>query len=313
MRIKHALTALAVGLFGMLGNAWAATDAEASAKCLKCHEEQMEVMKKTAHAVTADPRTPACTSCHGGSAQHLANPMKNRPDRAFKGKFAVTSAEASGVCLTCHQRDSKQALWDGSAHPGADVACSSCHKIHTDHDRVRVKATQSDVCFTCHKEQRAQMNRPSHHPLAEGKMSCADCHNVHGSAGPKLVKRDSTNDTCYTCHAEKRGPFVQSHEPVNDDCATCHNPHGSSVAGMLKARAPILCQQCHTPHVAGAVGAVGGQSGVFPPAVSGQGTSEVNSTSSGLNTVNIWQGRSCLNCHTQVHGTNNPTPQRMFR
>ncbi len=90
---------------------------------------------------------------------------------------------------------------------------------------------------------------------------------MHGSAGPKLAKRDTTNATCYTCHAEKRGPFVHNHEPVQDNCASCHNPHGSNVAGMLKARDPILCNQCHTPHIAGGVGAVGGQPGVFPPAV----------------------------------------------
>jgi hypothetical protein len=32
----------------------------------------------------------------------------------------------------------------------------------------------------------------------------------------------------------------------------------------------------------------------------------------------MWQGRSCLNCHTQVHGSSNPsatnpTPQFQFR
>ena len=64
------------------------------------------------------------------------------------------------------------------------------------------------------------------------------------------------------------------------------------------------------------------QPGVFPPPVAGQYQSEVTATSSGKNTVNIWQGRSCLNCHTQVHGSNNPasgvplgnpTPQYLFR
>ena len=149
-------------------------------------------------------------------------------------------------------------------------------------------------------------------------MSCSDCHNAHGSAGPKLAKRDSTNATCYTCHAEKRGPFVHQHEPVTEDCANCHNPHGSTVASLLKARPPMLCQQCHTPHVAGGVGAVGGQPGVFPPPVPGQVAPAVGATTGGKNVVNIWQGRSCTNCHTQVHGSNNPsatnpTPQFFFR
>ncbi len=126
------------------------------------------------------------------------------------------------------------------------------------------------MCYTCHKEQRVQMSKPSHHPVPEGKMKCSDCHNVHGSIGPKLAKRDSTNDTCFTCHAEKRGPFVHQHEPVVEDCSNCHNPHGSTVAAMLTTRPPVLCQQCHTPHVAGEVGALGGQPGVFTQPGPGQ-------------------------------------------
>jgi DmsE family decaheme c-type cytochrome len=153
--------------------------------------------------------------------------------------------------------------------------------------------------------------------VPDGKMSCSSCHNVHGSTGPKLVNRGSTNDTCYACHAEKRGPFVHEHEPVAQDCGSCHNPHGSVVAGLLKARQPMLCQQCHTPHVAGAVGAVGGQPGVFTPAVPG-GLPAVTAITGGKNVVNLWQGRSCSNCHTQVHGSNNPsvigpTPNFLFR
>ncbi|MEI6601572.1 MAG: cytochrome c3 family protein, partial [Comamonadaceae bacterium] len=129
--------------------------------------------------------------------------------------------------------------------------------------------------------------------------------------------RDSTNATCYTCHAEKRGPFVHQHEPVAEDCANCHNPHGSTVAGMLKTRAPLLCQQCHTPHVAGGVGAVAGQPGVSS-AAAGLTAPLINATTNGKNVVNLWQGRSCLNCHTQIHGSNNPsvsnpTPQLMLR
>ena len=63
---------------------------------------------------------------------------------------------------------------------------------------------------------------------------------------------------------------------------------------------------------------MGGQPGVFPPPVAGQVTSAVTAISSGKNVVNIWQGRACSNCHTQVHGSNNPsatnpTPQFMFR
>ncbi len=319
MRIRIALAVAGFCLFGLFGTASAAADAEASAKCLKCHDAQLESMIKSAHAIAADARTPTCVSCHGASAKHAGNPIENKPERIFGAKAAaLSSAEASGVCLTCHDKDSKRALWASSAHPAADVGCGGCHKVHVNRDTVLSKRAEAEVCYACHKEQRTQVNRPSRHPLAEGKMSCSDCHNPHGSAGPKLAKRDSTNDTCFTCHAEKRGPFVHSHQPVTEDCSYCHNPHGSVIAGMLKARPPILCQQCHTPHVAGGVGALGGQPGVFPPRVPGQADSEINVSSSGKNVVNMWQGRSCSNCHTQVHGSNNPsatnpTPQFMFR
>ena len=69
--------------------------------------------------------------------------------------------------------------------------------------------------------------------------------------------------------------------------------------------------------MAGGVGAVGGQRGVYSPAAPGQ-LPAITATTGGKNVVTIWQGRSCTNCHTQVHGSNNPsvtnpTPNFLFR
>jgi DmsE family decaheme c-type cytochrome len=323
MRIKRSMAAVGFALCGLLAGAaaWAASpaDVKQSAECVKCHDsDDLPAWQRSPHAQAQDQRAPVCTTCHGMSEAHTHGKPQGKPDRMFKKGSPTPVAERNAACLTCHRKDAKRAMWGGSQHESADLACTTCHQIHTNHDKVTDRATQTEVCFTCHKEQRAQLARPSHHPIAEGKMTCADCHNVHGSAGPKLVKRDSVNDTCYTCHAEKRGPFVFSHEPVTEDCAICHNPHGSTAEPMLKARAPMLCQECHTPHATGNVGALGGQPGVFPPAQPGQAAPAVGPTTSGKNVVNIWQGRSCLNCHTQVHGTNNPsatnpTPRLFFR
>ena len=323
MRALAALAAVVLCLGGLIGPAWAGVDADASKACVKCHDaEDLPDMSRSAHAAGTDPRIPGCVTCHGASPTHVSKPegVKERPqtDRAFSRNAGAPANERNAVCQSCHDKDAKRALWGGSQHEAADVACSSCHKVHTNHDKVLAKVTQAEVCVSCHKEQRAQFQRPSRHPIPEGKMTCSDCHNAHGSAGPRLAKRDSTNATCYSCHAEKRGPFVHNHEPVQDDCGNCHNPHGSTVANLLKARQPILCQQCHTPHVAGGVGALGGQPGVFPPAAPGQTAPAIGATTSGKNVVNFWQGRSCTNCHTQVHGSNNPsvtnpTPRFLFR
>lgn len=346
----HSMRLLAIAglcLLGLVSPAMAATAAnarDASAECVECHdEEDLPDMSRGSHAEAtkkappmaaaaealsrrrmgdaADARTPSCITCHGESKAHAKNPggSKDRPkvDVNFK-KNKMSSDELAGICLDCHQKDAKRMLWAGSQHQAAELACHSCHKVHANRDKVLAKTTQTDVCYSCHKEQRAQLSRPSHHPVPEGKMSCSDCHNAHGSVGPKLARRDSTNATCYTCHAEKRGPFVHQHDPVAEDCSICHNAHGSTIAGMLKARAPLLCQECHTPHVAGGVGALAGQPGVFAPAQPGQTAPLITSITGGKNVVNLWQGRSCMNCHTQVHGSNNPsatnpTPQLLLR
>jgi DmsE family decaheme c-type cytochrome len=311
MCIKRLMAAFGLCLFGLLGPAWAA-DEVGAALCQTCHDEDDRPdISKTAHGFTVDKRVPDCISCHGPSPTHAKKPadvpVQPHPDRMFGKKSPLPASERSAACLSCHAKDAKRVLWSGSQHDAADIACSACHKIHDNRDKVRERASQAEVCYTCHKEQRAQMNRPSHHPVPEGKMVCSDCHNPHGSAGPKLLQRDSINDTCYTCHAEKRGPFVHQHDPVAEDCSTCHNVHGTTIASMLKSRPPLLCQQCHTPHTAGGVGALAGQNGV-----------NIGATSSGKNVVNLWQGRSCLNCHTQIHGSNNPStlnsmPQLMMR
>jgi DmsE family decaheme c-type cytochrome len=283
------------------------------AVCTRCHDEGEEYpvlsIGKTKHGTLADGRTPTCTSCHGESPTHVNKPAdateRPKPDRMFS-KASLTPMESRNeACMTCHRRDANRSHWEGSTHQLRDVACTSCHQIHTQHDRVRDKITQTEVCFSCHKEQRAMLNRPSRHPIPEGKVVCSDCHNPHGSVGPKLVKRDSVNETCYTCHMEKRGPFVHNHEPVSEDCMNCHNPHGTVVENLLKARAPFLCHQCHTPH------------GPNVPTLLGRpASSSFPSVTGGKNPINITQGRGCLNCHTEVHGSNNPSvtnPTPQFR
>jgi len=267
------------------------------AKCTSCHDENDSpkalTIGKTKHGVGADKRTPTCTSCHGESEEHIKKAGRGTekapaPSTTFSKKSKNTAEERNKTCLSCHQ-GANRISWQSSAHATRDVACTSCHTIHNGHDKVRDKTTQTEVCYTCHKEQRNQMARQSHHPVPEGKMGCNSCHNVHGD-NPKGLVKSSTNDTCYTCHMEKRGPFVHNHQPVTEDCAICHNPHGTNISNLLKARPPFLCQECHqhTSHPS--------QFAELPPGR----TTGSGSTPPGLGTV----ARGCLNCHTNIHGGN---------
>lgn len=276
------------------------TPADASkpedAKCLGCHEDSANPpptmigerpwilsLGRTKHGTAADGRTPGCASCHGESQEHMSKKGSASPDRVFK---KTTPADVQDqACTSCHQ-GGKHTFWKGSTHQTRGVACASCHDIHNGgHDKTRDKKTQSEVCFACHKEQRAQISRPSHHPIKEGKVACSDCHNPHGTLTPKQLVRDNVNDTCYQCHMEKRGPFVRTHQPVQEDCTICHNPHGTVNSNLLKHRSPFLCQQCHEPT------SHRGAPGSLTATGSSQGS----------------LARGCLNCHTNIHGSNNPS------
>lgn len=317
--------AVCVLLLALAGSAAARADEGVAAQrqkrdavCTKCHDETESrpilAIYQTPHGVSADGRTPSCQSCHGESEKHLAGNTDGKgrppPDIVFgtrhssAGYAASAAATQSEACLTCHKAGLRM-HWPGSQHQVNDVPCASCHRVHAASDPMLVKSEQPTVCFTCHKEQRAQIRQISSHPLDVGKMACSDCHNPHGSAGPKLLAMNSVTETCATCHAEKRGPFVHNHQPVVEDCGNCHNPHGTTAEGMLKSRQPFLCQQCHgdSSHP----GNVPGVRSLMPNAVS---------TNIG---PGMAQARGCMNCHTNIHGSNSPSnatssgPTRFFR
>jgi DmsE family decaheme c-type cytochrome len=162
------------------------------------------------------------------------------------------------------------------------------------------KPSISETCQTCHAQQRSEFARRSHMPLPEGKMSCEDCHNPHGSPTRPLLKADSVNEVCYACHAEKRGPMLWEHAPVRENCINCHQPHGSNHDKLLVAARPYLCQQCHDAPV--------GHPGQFF-----RGDQTAASALLGGTQSQRVIGRSCQNCHSQIHGSNHPSGARFQR
>jgi DmsE family decaheme c-type cytochrome len=134
----------------------------------------------------------------------------------------------------------------------------------------------------------------SSHPLRFGAMACSDCHNPHDGNNDFLLQRSTVNLTCYLCHAEKRGPFLWEHAPASEDCTLCHRPHGSNHPSLLVRRPPLLCQQCHAP--------AGHPSGAYT-------SEEIDNNFSNR----FLLGRACLNCHSQVHGSNHPSGAKLHR
>lgn len=310
---------MAVGLLAV-PQVHAASAAEAlkeDAVCTRCHDytEAKPVLSiyQTRHGVKADARTPTCQSCHGTSEKH----MKGDPNQSGRAATDVQfghggayppsdAAEQTGTCLNCHKSGAR-AHWAGSEHAGRDVVCADCHKVHVRKDPVLVKQTQPEVCFACHKEQRAQIHRISTHPIAAGQIACSDCHNPHGSTADHLLVKRSVNETCYSCHAEKRGPFLWEHGPVTDDCSNCHTPHGSVNPALLKQRTPWLCQDCHSGDHANQVNSGANLQGGNVTTVNGNAPLASAAARAQLN------ARNCLNCHVLIHGSNHVAGSKYMR
>ena len=258
--------------------------------CAECHEDVAKALAETAHGQKGfEMRSDkGCQTCHGPGSIHVES---NDPKdiRSFK---KMTAAESSDACLSCHE-NAKRTLWKGSVHQQRDLACTTCHSVHNaKSEKWQLKtAKQEDTCSTCHLQVKAQLQRSSHHPIREGLISCADCHNAHGTNTPKLVKANSTNEQCYTCHMEKRGPFLWEHPPVRENCLNCHTPHGSNHPKLMVEKRPYLCQNCHldTRHP----GTLYDKTNVL--------------------TSNREFSRSCSNCHLTLHGSNHPSGWSFLR
>ncbi len=243
---------------------------------------------------------------HVGRLQAYLDGLLGTPAWAGTKEPASTDDNASApkaeyvgteTCAACHTKQSKE--FQHSTHaritiPGENMkaqGCESCHgpgSLHAEAGGGRGVGglinprKDPSPCFACHLDKKAEFRLPYRHPVMEGKMSCADCHNAHA---PDVRPWSSTslqgvNEACFKCHKDQRGPFVNEHEALREGCATCHKVHGSIHEKMLVARDSNLCLRCHTQ--------------TNFPTIGGSGHGS-----------RLYQG-TCFSagCHTAPHGSN---------
>jgi DmsE family decaheme c-type cytochrome len=277
--------------------------------CLECHDADNDTASfvnarifKTRHAQRHNTHAPfgkgglQCEACHGPGARHSLKGDKKAINSQKADSF-LPVAERNQACLSCHQDRARHA-WQGSSHERANLACADCHKLHNDRDPALNKATEAEVCYACHRQQRADFLKTSAHPVRQGRMACSDCHASHGSSTPAMLRHPTLNQTCTSCHAEKRGPVLWEHAPVSEDCALCHTPHGAPRQALLTKSPPLLCQQCH---------AAAGH-----PAVARTSNSLPGGSAAAGGAAYLVAG-GCINCHSQVHGSNHPSGVKLMR
>jgi len=219
--------------------------------CKTCHEDLYNGWEKSPHWKQTFKEgglaKHGCEDCHGPGSAHVDGGGDKTKIFIFKDH---STKEINERCLTCHASDHEQANASNSEHERANVSCISCHSPHKGKDsNFLLVKSQPEVCYTCHLQQRAQFEMPFHHRVNEGLIQCSDCHNPHGTVGPKQVRTSAAQDAvCFKCHTDKQGPFVYEHAPVKvDGCQSCHLTHGGANAHMLKlSNMNLLCLQCHT-------------------------------------------------------------------
>ena len=264
-----------------------------SETCQVCHEDIYKAFQKNPHiAVEKDKKrgweTRACESCHGPGSKHA----ESASAADIRNPAKLAPAEVDRGCLTCHLNQPTHIGRLQSSHVKNQVACTTCHKIHANGPLglvARKASTINEQCARCHINVWAQFQRPNHHKLPEGAMSCVDCHDPHGTMRPAMTQIFAANEPgCLNCHGDKRGPFTFEHAVVRfEGCGSCHEPHGSANPRMLtRQEVRLVCLECHAnlPRASNTNVALG----VVPPA---------------FHDLRSPRFQNCTICHQKVHGS----------
>lgn len=229
-------------------------------------------------------------------------------DRPVAEPLVIAGATYVGdqACADCHERITAgfaaaphaRASRGAGGSPGQS-GCESCHGPGSKHialggrgnaEKYILNPKQDPAaCLRCHLEVQTEFHLPAHHPVLEGKMSCVQCHDPHGSdirkaAGGLAMAR--LNESCAACHREQTRPFIYEHPALREGCTACHNPHGAINAKLLTAPDSNLCLRCHAQ--------------VPGPGANGRVYIGGRDHTASLRLGSCWSA----GCHPAVHGSN---------
>lgn len=222
------------------------------------------------------------------------------PEAFAEEKIEPTKAEYVGIetCASCHNdiakshQHSSHARIVGEGPEGMDISCESCHgpgSLHVEAGGGRnignliIPSKDPSTCFSCHTDKKMEFALQYHHPVPEGRMSCADCHSAHGEKPTPRSARDQ-NELCLKCHQQIKGPWVFEHLAMRDGCLTCHAPHGSITTRLLTERNFNSCLKCH--YSASQFQRIG------------------HYAHRRATNVSTMEGANCTGCHRSIHGSN---------
>jgi DmsE family decaheme c-type cytochrome len=206
---------------------------QAQARCLSCHANTAALgqIRRSQHTLNQI----VCTGCH---SIHRAATAKD-----------LLSRSQTDLCSSCHPNVKAQFSlpFKHRVLEGA-MSCSDCHNPHgapgpTWRMGARPRMVgrglgNEEPCLKCHIEKRGPFTFEHAAVRVDG---CEVCHDPHGSANARLLRRPAVFTLCLECHngAQSFGlrgdgvpltpPFHNMADPRYRNCTTCHvRIHGSN-------------------------------------------------------------------------------------
>jgi hypothetical protein len=191
--------------------------------------------------------TIACAQCHAGNVFRASGTQCiSCHGQQFATANAPPHAGFPAYCATCHSLSAWQpATFDHNksvfplAGAHAAVPCQQCHASN-------VFAGLSTACYSCHQQQFATANAPSHTGFPT---DCTTCHTTSAwqpatfnhSSTPFPLTGGHTTVACAQCHVNN--VFAG----LTTDCYACHTAQfTSATAPVPHTGFPAACASCHT-------------------------------------------------------------------
>jgi len=118
--------------------------------CLTCHGGDATVagIFRTKHARPGDASGPfghgglQCEACHGPGGAHVDAMGDTSKIIAFGPNSHSSVQQQNANCLGCHQANAAHD-WASSAHAASNLACTSCHRLHSPKTRCKPRPARS--------------------------------------------------------------------------------------------------------------------------------------------------------------------------
>ena len=224
--------------------------------CYSCHNGVVRDDRRTLWSGRHHPASGkvTCGSCH---SPHVQAPNVGSFMRFPRGSYAF--------CVTCH---AGRRAGDPGEHPavapekGQAQDCSGCHVVHRAQGDGLIRAASAEsLCGPCHGENPSRAGRGTGlttHVVGKTGPPCLGCHNVHKTAGGKMMLDKGALDgsLCRRCHERNfSAAKAEANHPVASGqamCLSCHRMHNAEKPGARRgllavpwAEADTICRRCH--------------------------------------------------------------------